>query len=176
MSGDIVRDQPAFQPPDLVLQHELALFQALQVKLVGGALVRQACDDGVEVAMLASQFVQFPQQGITIGQHAAILTQKNVRRTGFAATICLAIRIGSALGFAVAASVVAGGGGANASGGNSSMSTSARLESLRQRHASLEGRIFDEDNRPRPDSDALTRLKLEKLHVKDEMERIQSTH
>ena len=56
------------------------------------------------------------------------------------------------------------------------MSTSARLESLRQRHAALEGRIFDEDHRPKPDSEALTRLKLEKLHVKDEMERIQSSH
>ena len=33
-SGDIVRDQAAFQPGDLVLQHQLALLQPLKVKLV----------------------------------------------------------------------------------------------------------------------------------------------
>ncbi len=52
------------------------------------------------------------------------------------------------------------------------MSYSARLDALKQRHASLESRIQDEDQRPRPDSDALMRLKLEKLHLKEEMEKI----
>ena len=54
------------------------------------------------------------------------------------------------------------------------MSLQARLESLQDRHASLETRIFEEDNRPRPDSEALTRLKLEKLRVKEEMEKLRS--
>ncbi|MBV9734901.1 MAG: YdcH family protein [Acidisphaera sp.] len=54
------------------------------------------------------------------------------------------------------------------------MSLHARLESLKERHALLETRIADEDSRPRPDSDALVRLKVEKLRLKEEMERLQS--
>ncbi|HUB11564.1 MAG TPA: YdcH family protein [Acetobacteraceae bacterium] len=52
------------------------------------------------------------------------------------------------------------------------MSQQARLDALRERHAALEARIFDEDQRPRPDSDILMRLKIEKLHVKEEIERL----
>jgi len=52
------------------------------------------------------------------------------------------------------------------------MSVNPRLEALKDRHESLESRIFDEDHRPRPDSEALTRLKIEKLHIKEEMERL----
>lgn len=52
------------------------------------------------------------------------------------------------------------------------MSYSTRLDALKQRHASLESRIQDEDSRPRPDSDMLMRLKLEKLHLKEEMEKL----
>ena len=36
-------------------------------------------------------------------------------------------------------------------------------------------RIADEDQRPRPDSETLTRLKIEKLRVKEEMERLRRT-
>lgn len=54
------------------------------------------------------------------------------------------------------------------------MSLQAHLEALKDRHASLETRISDEDHRPRPDSEALTRLKVEKLRVKEEMERLRS--
>lgn len=54
------------------------------------------------------------------------------------------------------------------------MSLHTRLDSLKERHASLDARIIEEDQRPRPDSDALTRLKLEKLHVKEEIERLRS--
>jgi hypothetical protein len=43
------------------------------------------------------------------------------------------------------------------------------------RHAVLEMRISDEDNRPRPDADALARMKLEKLRLKDEMERLKTS-
>jgi hypothetical protein len=52
------------------------------------------------------------------------------------------------------------------------MSLQSHLEALKERHAFLETRIADEDQRPRPDAEALTRLKLEKLRLKDEMERL----
>jgi hypothetical protein len=51
----------------------------------------------------------------------------------------------------------------------------ARLRTLEERHATLEARIADEDNRPRPDSEALARLKREKLRLKEEMERLKQT-
>ena len=54
------------------------------------------------------------------------------------------------------------------------MSLNTRLDALKERHASLEMRIFDEDQRPRPDSEALMRLKLEKLRLKEEMERLRT--
>ncbi len=57
------------------------------------------------------------------------------------------------------------------------MSSNPRLEALKGRHESLEGRISEEDHRPCPDAQALTRLKIEKLHIKEEMERLQTqTH
>ncbi len=55
------------------------------------------------------------------------------------------------------------------------MTMQSRFVSLRDRHASLESRIADEDHRPRPDTEVLTRLKLEKLRLKEEMERLLST-
>jgi hypothetical protein len=54
------------------------------------------------------------------------------------------------------------------------MNLESRLESLKLRHASLEARIADEDQRPRPDTEVLTRLKIEKLRVKEEIERLRS--
>ena len=54
------------------------------------------------------------------------------------------------------------------------MSLHTRLDALKERHASLETRIFDEDHRPQPDNTALTRLKLEKLRLKEEMERLRT--
>jgi hypothetical protein len=54
------------------------------------------------------------------------------------------------------------------------MTLQSRLESLKERHAALELRIADEDQRPRPDSDTLTRLKVEKLRVKEEIERLRA--
>ena len=54
------------------------------------------------------------------------------------------------------------------------MSLQARLDALKERHAALEQRIADEDQRPRPDSEALKRLKVEKLRVKEEMERLRT--
>jgi hypothetical protein len=54
------------------------------------------------------------------------------------------------------------------------MSLQARIESLKERHASLEIQIADEDHRPRPDEGTLSRLKLQKLRLKEEMERLRS--
>jgi hypothetical protein len=54
------------------------------------------------------------------------------------------------------------------------MSLQARIDSLKERHASLEMRIADEDQRPRPDDGTLSRLKLQKLRLKEEMERLRS--
>ena len=54
------------------------------------------------------------------------------------------------------------------------MSLQARLDALKERHAALELRITNEDQRPRPDAKVLTRLKIEKLHVKEEMERLRN--
>ena len=54
------------------------------------------------------------------------------------------------------------------------MSLQSRLEALKERHASLELLIADEDGRPRPDLEALIRMKLEKLRLKDEMERLRT--
>ncbi len=55
------------------------------------------------------------------------------------------------------------------------MSIQARIEALKVRHASLENRIADEDRRPRPDKEELGRMKLEKLRLKEELERLRTT-
>lgn len=55
------------------------------------------------------------------------------------------------------------------------MSLESRLVSLKDRHASLEDQIHAEDTRPRPDVEALNRLKVEKLRLKEEMDRLGRT-
>lgn len=52
------------------------------------------------------------------------------------------------------------------------MSLQSRIESLKGRHATLDTRIIDEDKRPQPDAQTLTRLKSEKLRLKEELERL----
>ena len=54
------------------------------------------------------------------------------------------------------------------------MSLQTRLDALKERHASLETRIVDEDGRPRPDTEILNRLKIDKLHVKEDMEKLRT--
>jgi hypothetical protein len=49
------------------------------------------------------------------------------------------------------------------------------VESLRSKHAHLEEEIDDELHRPLPDQSVLTRLKREKLRIKDEMARLAGT-
>jgi hypothetical protein len=53
------------------------------------------------------------------------------------------------------------------------MSVQSRIGSLKERHASLEMRIAEEDGRPQPDSDALFQLKVEKLRLKEELDRLE---
>jgi hypothetical protein len=55
------------------------------------------------------------------------------------------------------------------------MSLNARLSTLQQRHATLETRLADEDQRPRPNAQELERLKRDKLRLKDEIERMKGT-
>jgi hypothetical protein len=55
------------------------------------------------------------------------------------------------------------------------MNLQSRIESLKGRHATLETRIVDEDKRPQPNGEALARLKIEKLRLKEEMERLRAS-
>ncbi|HYG87975.1 MAG TPA: YdcH family protein [Azospirillum sp.] len=52
------------------------------------------------------------------------------------------------------------------------MSLESRLASLRNRHAALDDKIRLEQARVLPDTQALARMKLDKLHVKEEIERL----
>jgi hypothetical protein len=52
------------------------------------------------------------------------------------------------------------------------MSLQSHIDVLKERHASLDTRIHEEDRRPRPDDGEIFRLKLEKLRLKEEMERL----
>lgn len=52
------------------------------------------------------------------------------------------------------------------------MNLRSHLDSLKQRHASLELQIANEDGRPRPDGVMLRRMKVRKLRLKEEMERL----
>ncbi len=45
------------------------------------------------------------------------------------------------------------------------------VAALRRRHAELDAKLRAEYGRPKPDDIALKRLKLEKLYVKEEMDR-----
>jgi hypothetical protein len=51
-----------------------------------------------------------------------------------------------------------------------------RLRALESRHAEIENRIAHEGARPRPDDAAIAKMKLEKLHLKEEMERLRRAH
>jgi hypothetical protein len=80
----------------------------------------------------------------------------------------------NALRFLAAAIAVVAGSQPVKRGGTQSMSLNTRLDALKERQASLETRIFDEDHRPQPDTEALMRLKVEKLRLKEEMERLRT--
>ncbi len=52
------------------------------------------------------------------------------------------------------------------------MNLQSHIDALKGRHASLESKIAAEDRRPRPDDSALMRMKVEKLRLKEELERL----
>lgn len=49
------------------------------------------------------------------------------------------------------------------------MSVMNRIDSLKNKHTALEGKIMQEETRPHPDEDLLHTLKREKLRIKDEI-------
>lgn len=52
------------------------------------------------------------------------------------------------------------------------MSLEERIEMLRSKHAALEAELNLENQRPLPDPATITRIKREKLRLKDEMMRL----
>jgi hypothetical protein len=58
-SGNDVRQKPAFDQGDLIFQRQLALLQALKLKLVERSLFGNAHDHIVEIAMLELERRQF---------------------------------------------------------------------------------------------------------------------
>ncbi|MCL2469300.1 MAG: YdcH family protein [Alphaproteobacteria bacterium] len=50
------------------------------------------------------------------------------------------------------------------------MSLSARIESLKKRHEEIEQELHKEESRPAQDKTRISRLKKEKLSIKDEIE------
>jgi hypothetical protein len=52
------------------------------------------------------------------------------------------------------------------------MASAERIEALRAKHAALERKLEDTLHRPLPDYDEISRLKREKLKLKDEMVRL----
>ena len=55
------------------------------------------------------------------------------------------------------------------------MHTEARVSSLQEKHMRLDRAILDEEKRSWPDESAVKRLKLEKLDVKEEIDRLTRT-
>ena len=53
------------------------------------------------------------------------------------------------------------------------MTADERIDSLREKHASLEQEIEDEHHRPLPDELRLSELKREKLRIKDQIAQLQ---
>jgi hypothetical protein len=56
------------------------------------------------------------------------------------------------------------------------MSTVDYVESLKNKHASLEQAIAQENSRPHPDDDTIHTLKKQKLQLKDQIARLSSLH
>ncbi|MDD9906106.1 MAG: YdcH family protein [Rhodospirillaceae bacterium] len=54
----------------------------------------------------------------------------------------------------------------------SEISSTDRIEVLKQKHATLETALENENNRPMPDSSVVANLKREKLAIKDELQRL----
>ncbi len=54
------------------------------------------------------------------------------------------------------------------------MNLQSHLDALKGRHANLETKIAAEDNRPSPDNSVLARMKVEKLRLKEQIERLKA--
>nr|WP_298795468.1 DUF465 domain-containing protein [uncultured Acetobacter sp.] len=52
------------------------------------------------------------------------------------------------------------------------MTYQSRIESLKSRHSRIDKQISSEGGRPRPDERVLMCLKLQKLRIKEEIERL----
>ena len=55
------------------------------------------------------------------------------------------------------------------------MSVSSHLDQLRHKHESLKAKIREEERRPGADHLEITAMKREKLHLKEEIERLTAT-
>lgn len=55
------------------------------------------------------------------------------------------------------------------------MNVASHLDQLRQKHEALKARIKEEERRPGVDHLEITALKREKLHIKEEIERLSAT-
>lgn len=56
------------------------------------------------------------------------------------------------------------------------MSLQERIEALRARHHALEAAIEEQATRPRPDEVEISRLKKQKLQIKDEIATLSHAH
>ncbi len=54
------------------------------------------------------------------------------------------------------------------------MTGTEEVEQLKAKHAELETRIEEENQRPRPDDTYIHQLKRQKLHIKDELLRLEA--
>src|SRR5690242_15792931 len=100
--------------------------------------------------MFAAEFVQLAQQRVPVRQHSPAIAQivPRHRVPGWRIRRGLPMSIGLPCPLWLSLS------------GGGQMTVQARLDALKERHAALESRIADEDQRPRPDSETLTRLKI----------------
>jgi hypothetical protein len=53
------------------------------------------------------------------------------------------------------------------------MNLNAHILTLKQRHAKLKAKIVEEETRPSPDQTKLSTMKLEKLHLKEEIQMLE---
>src|ERR1700720_1597884 len=79
-SGVEIRDQLALQARDLILEHELALLQALHLQLIHVQIERQTGDDLIEITMFDAQLTQL----LHVAEQLAVDVVFDFRHTGTA--------------------------------------------------------------------------------------------
>ena len=55
------------------------------------------------------------------------------------------------------------------------MSLQDHIHSLKQKHASLEAQLTEEESRPHPDDTLISEIKRQKLRIKDELMRVEAS-